>query len=144
MTALIELLREREAELECQMARLCLLVDLYPGDVTALDIELQLSRVIGQWRATLVLRDQFVYRPAAKNPDRARATMAVACQQRMEALAEQVEHFARRWSSSALIATAFPSFRATALVMVAAISARFARERRLLGDGEVEPVRMVA
>ena len=144
MTAPRDLLRIREAELERQMARMLVLIDLFPGEATALGLELQLNRVIGHWRATLVLRDQFVYRPAAKDADRGRAALATACQQRMEALAEQVEEFARRWSSSALITTAFPSFRATALVLLAAMTARLERERCLLGETTTEPARLVA
>ena len=120
MMSPIELLHAREEELERQMTWLVELIDHSSGDACALDLELQLSRVVGQWRAMLVLRDKLVYRPAVKHSDRDRATMAAACQQRMEALAEQVEEFARRWSSSALIATAFPNFRLTALVLLAA------------------------
>ena len=144
MMSPIELLHAREEELERQMTWLVELIDHSSGDARALDLELQLSRVVGQWRAMLVLRDKLVYRPAAKHSDRDRATMAAACQQRMEALAEQVEEFARRWSSSALIATAFPNFRATALVLVAAMTARLDRERRLLGEPPAEPARLVA
>ena len=144
MISPIELLHAREAELERQLTWLIDLIDQASGAECALELELQLSRVIGQWRAMLVLRDKLVYRPAAKHADRARATMAAACQQRMEALADQVEEFARRWSSSALIASALPIFRATALVLVAAMTARLERERRLLGETVVEPGRMVA
>ena len=144
MMSPIALLNAREEELERQMVWMTELIDHETGEACALELELQLSRVVGQWRAMLVLRDRLVYRPAVKHPDGARATMAAACQQRMDALAEQVEEFARRWSSSALITTAFPSFRATALVLLAAMTARLDRERRLLGDLVAEPARLVA
>ena len=139
-----QLLRAREEELDRQIVWMTELIDQGAGASGAFELELQLSRVVGQWRAMLVLRDRLVYRPAASHRDRDRATMAAACEQRMEALAEQVEEFARRWSSSALIATAFPSFRATALVLLAAMTARLERERRLLGETVDEPTRLVA
>lgn len=120
------------------------LIDHSSGDACALELELQLSRVVGQWRAMLVLRDKLVYRPAAEHHDRNRAAMAAACQQRMDALADQVEDYARRWSSSALIATALPIFRTTALILLAAMTARLDRERRLLGETGLKPARMVA
>jgi hypothetical protein len=63
----------------------------------------------------------------------------------MDILAEEVEDYARSWSSSALIATAMPRFRATAAVMIAAIAARLDGERRLLGESDYAvPQRMVA
>ena len=56
----------------------------------------------------------------------------------MAALADQVEDFARRWSSSALIASAFPRFRSTAVVLVAAMAARLEGDRRLLGEAPAD------
>ena len=145
MTTPIELLRAREAELERQMARMLKLIDHVSGSSDALELELQFNRLIGQWRATFVVRDRIVYGPARAGSDRARAIIAAACQQRMDALADEVEDFARCWSSSALIATAFARFRATALVLVAAMATRLDGERRLLGEREVEaPTRLVA
>jgi hypothetical protein len=147
MSASIELLRAREAELECQMARMLELIDHVTGSASALELELQLHRVVGLWRAAFVLRDRLVYQPVSAGSDGPRAIIAAACRQRMEVLAAEVEEFARCWSSSALISTALPRFRATAVVLVAAMAARLDSERRLLGardDSALEPPRMVA
>jgi len=141
----MKLLLEREAELERQMEKMLALVDLAFGDATALELEQQLQRLVGLWRACFVLRDRMVYGPAKASSDRSRAIIAVACQQRMEVLANEVEDYARSWSSSALIALAMPRFRATVVVMVAAIAARLDGERRLLGERDTgPPARMVA
>ena len=145
MTASMRLFLEREAELERQMDHMLKLIDLAFGETSALELEQQLQKLVGLWRACLVLRDHIVYSPASDGDDRSRALMAAACRERMDVLAEEVEDYARSWSSSALIATAKPRFRATAAVMVAAIAARLDGERRLLGERDYGiPERMVA
>ena len=144
MTTSIELLRARETELERQMARMLELIDHVSGSANALELELQLHRMVGQWRAIFVVRERIVYGPARAGGDRSRAIIAAACQQRMEALADEVDEFARCWSSSALISTAFARFRATALVLVGAMATRLDGERRLLGKRDEEPRRLVA
>jgi hypothetical protein len=141
----MRLFLEREAELERQMDHMLKLIDLAYGETHPLELEQQLQKLIGLWRACLVLRDRIVYSPASCAEDRSRALMAATCRERMDILAEEVEDYARSWSSSALIATAMPRFRATAAVMIAAIAARLDGERRLLGERDYAvPQRMVA
>jgi len=145
MTASMRLFLEREADLERQIAHMLDMVDHTLGTPTPLEFEQQLQRLVGLWRACFVLRDRMVYGPARAGGDRSRAIMAAACEQRMEVLANEVEDYARSWSSSALIATAMPRFRATIVVLLAAIAARLDGERRLLGERDYGPPRrMVA
>ncbi|MGI8931754.1 MAG: hypothetical protein ACR2FK_05165 [Sphingomicrobium sp.] len=141
----MRLFLEREIELERQMDHMLKLIDLSFGEPTALELEQQLQRLLGLWRACLVLRDHMVYGPAKTGSDPSRALMADACQQRMDILADEVEDYARSWSSSALISTATPRFRATMAVLIAGIAARLDGERRLLGERDYGPAaRMVA
>ena len=147
MMTSIDLLHLREAELERQLAQMLDLINQATGSPRALEFELQLHRVVGLWRAAFVLRDRLVYQPIAAGGDHSRAIFAAACRQRMEVLADEVEEFARCWSSSALISIALPRFRATASALIAAIACRLDSERRLLpprhGEPPVQP-RMVA
>ena len=142
MTASIEALRGREADYAQQMAALLEMIDSAPAEASAIAVQRQFQRVVGRWRVMLVLRDTLVYLPVMTGADRSRAMAAAACRRRIEALAEEVEDFARSWSSSALIATAFPRFRAGLLVLAAAIAWCLDGERRALGDGD--PMRLVA
>lgn len=147
MMTSIDLLHTREADLERQLALMLDLIDQATGSTRALELELQLHRVVGLWRATFVLRDRLVYQPIAAGNDRPRAIFVAACRQRMDVLADEVEEFARCWSSSALISIALPRFRASASALVVAIACRLDSERRLLparhGEPPVQP-RMVA
>lgn len=147
MMTSIDLLHIREAELERRLALMLDLIDQATGSTRALELELQLHRVVGLWRATFVLRDRLVYQPIAAGGDHPRANLASACRQRMEVLADEVEEFARCWSSSALISIALPRFRASASALVAAIACRLDSDRRLLAPHQGEPpvqTRMVA
>ncbi len=142
MTASIEALRGCEADFARQMAALLKMVDSSPCEASAVELQRQFHRVVGRWRAMFVLRDALIYLPIMTGGDQPRAIAAASCRRRIEALAEEVEDFARSWSSSALIATAFPRFRASLLILAAAIAWCLDGERRALADGD--PLRLVA
>lgn len=129
----IELVRAHEDELEQQVARLLDLANSYSGPPAAYGLNLQLTRLIGCWRRLLMWRDRLVYRPLASSDDDEMIALGLRCHDRMLVLGERIEGFAIRWSSSVLIATEFPRFRAEIIALTAAMQTRFDGDRALLG-----------
>ena len=111
------------------------LVDHYRGGGDAYRVSLQLARLHGLLRLHLIAEDAALY-PALLGSGDAR-TVALAREMQAETglLAEGLERFMTRWSSSALIGSDFPAFRAELGELLDQLVARIGRE-----DNELYPL----
>ena len=132
-----DVMRVQEARIESQLGRLRNLIDRYSGTSDALPLTVQLNRFIGVWRGVIVARDRLVYRPRAISTERCEVLMARTCGERMNKVAERVEAYGQRWSSSAVIASDFALFRRQSAALMAAIEAHFNCDRSLLNRGPI-------
>ncbi len=130
----ITMMRVQEARIEGELARLRKLIERHSGSADALPIAVQLLRLLGAWRRVLVARDRLVYRPRLASLNGSEALMAGTCREQMRAVAERVESYAQRWSSSAVIASDFGFFRDQSTALMVAIETHFDCDRSLLGN----------
>ena len=125
-------LRWQHDQVSQLMLRLINLIEQYrPGD-DAYPIALQLARWTGLLRGHLASEDAWLYPSMIASRDARAAATAASFQADMGHLAERLEAFDRRWSSSAVIGAAFPRFHREALDLFAAFDRRIAREDRCL------------
>ncbi|MDQ3143351.1 MAG: hemerythrin domain-containing protein [Pseudomonadota bacterium] len=102
-----------------------------PGD-DAYPIALQLARWTGLLRAHLASEYEWFYPALIASPNSETAATARAFQTEMGHLAERLEAFDRRWSSSAVIGAGFSRFHREAFALFAAFDQRISREDRTL------------
>ena len=138
----IKMMRVQEARIEGELARLRKLIESHPAASDCLPLAVQLLRTVGAWRRVLVARERFVYFPRLTSLDGSEALMASTCREQMQAVAERVESYAQRWSSSAVIARDFDTFRNQSIALMVAIETHFECDRALLGDAS--PRRLAA
>ena len=138
------MMRVQEAKIERELACLKVLIEDYPAANDALPLALQLARLVGTWRRVLIARERLVYAPRMASSDRGDALMAATCREQMRAVADRVEYYAQRWSSSAVIASDFARFRHQCMALVAAIETHFDCDRSLLGTGNGTGMRIAA
>ena len=114
------------------MLRLVNLIKAHRSGDDAYPIALQMTAWVSLLRSHLASEDEWFY-PAmiASFDDRVSAT-AAEFQVDMGDLAERLEAFERRWSSSAVIRTRFARFRTEAFALFAAFDQRIAREDHML------------
>lgn len=121
-------MRRQHAALTDMLLRLVNMVEGHrPGD-EAYPISLQLARLIGLLRSHLASEDEWLYPAMIASHERRAAELAEHYRREMGGLAERVEAFERRWSSSSVVAAAFEAFRGDAKALFAAIDERIARE----------------
>jgi hypothetical protein len=131
MYALTEL--RSQHDLALRMAeRLIDLIDEYRGDADAPPIALQFNKLFGLLRVHLAQEDVQLYPELAASGDRQIANMALAYVSEMGGLASELELFAQRWSSSAVIASDFYGFAEAARELVLRLAFRIERENRHL------------
>lgn len=109
MYALIELRNQHDAAMRIADS-LIDLVDDYQCETDALLIALQFNKLIGLIRVHVAQEDDQLYPELIAADDPKVAKLALSYVSEMGGLATQLEVFARRWSSSALIATDFVDF----------------------------------
>ncbi len=108
--------------------RLLFLIDSYRDREDSYPIALQLAKLIGLLRIHLAHQDAQLYPWLATCADPAVAELARVYMKEMGSLALTIERFAVRWSSSAVIGSAFEQFRAATYDLIATIEVRIERE----------------
>ncbi|MEQ7873524.1 hemerythrin domain-containing protein [Sphingomonas sp. ASV193] len=101
-----------------------------PDDAPA--VALDLARLIGLVRVHLAQEDRLLYGAMIGSGSAHAAATARRFAAEMGGLAERIEAFAMRWSSSALIALDLAAFRAELDSLLAALDERIARENEQL------------
>lgn len=125
-------LRWQHSQASQLMLRLIDLIKAHqPGD-NAYPITLQLAQWVSLLRAHLVCEDAWFYPTMIASSDATAVAMASEFQADMGHLAERLEEFDRRWSSSAVIGADFAHFRRDAFALFAAFDRRIAREDHTL------------
>ncbi|MDQ3078093.1 MAG: hemerythrin domain-containing protein [Pseudomonadota bacterium] len=114
------------------MLRLINLIEAYRSGEDAYPIALQLARWTGLLRGHLASEDEWFYPAMIASHHAETAATATAFRTDMGHLAERLEVFVRRWSSSAVIGAGFPRFRREAFALFAAFDRRIAREDHTL------------
>lgn len=102
-----------------------------PGD-DAVQIAIQLARLVGVLRVHLAEEDDHLYPALRELSDGNAAALAERYQTEMGTLAWTIEEFMQRWSSSAVIALNFAAFRAALDALLADLMARIERENASL------------
>lgn len=120
------------------------LIDAYRCEADALPIAVQITKLIGLLRVHLAQEDVQLYPELVASGDREIAKMALAYVAEMGGLAHELEQFARRWSSSAVIATDFADFAEAARELVLQLAFRIERENRYLYPLVEPPARQAA
>lgn len=125
-------LRYQHDEASRMMLRLINLIEARGPADDVYPIALQLARWVSLLRSHLASEDQWLY-PALVALGGSRAAMvARAFKTEMGHLAQQLEAFDRRWSSSAVIAADFDRFRHEAFALFADFDRRIEREDSVL------------
>ena len=125
-------LRWQHDQASQMMLRLIHLIRSYrPGEDTY-PIALQLARWVSLLRGHLACEDDWFYPAMIASGDAMSAATAREFRADMGDLAQQLEGFDRRWSSSAAIAAAFGQFRREACALFADFDRRIAREDQTL------------
>ena len=114
------------------MLRLINLTAVFRPKDNALPIALQLAQWVSLMRTHLLTEDEWFYPAMIASGDAAAVATATSFQDDMGHLAEQLEAFDRRWSSSAVIVARFASFRQDMLTLFAAFDRRIERENGTL------------
>ena len=143
MYALSELRDQHDAAM--RMAdRLLDMIDHYRCEVDALPIILQLNRLIGLLRVHLAQEDVQLYPELVGSADPEIARLAQAYVSEMGGLAIDLELFAQRWSSSAVIAGQFSEFSEAARDLILLLAVRIDRENRFLYPLAERPAKRAA
>ena len=137
-------LRDQHDAAMCMAERLLGMVDDYRGPADALPIALQVGRLVGLLRVHLAQEDVQLYPKLIASGDREIAKLALAYVAEMGGLANELELFARHWSSSAVIAAGFADFAEAARDLVLQLAFRIERENRHLYPLAERPVRRAA
>ena len=124
--------------------RLIDLIDEYRGDADAAPLALQFNKLFGLLRVHLAQEDVQLYPELVNSDDRQVASMAGAYISEMGGLASELELFAQRWSSSAVIASDFFEFAEAARELVLRLAVRIEREERYLYPLAENPARKAA
>lgn len=131
MYALTELRNQHESAMRIADS-LIDLIDGYQYEADALLIALQFNKLIGLLRVHLAQEDVQLYPELVASSDPKIAKLALAYVSEMGGLAHQLEVFARRWSSSTVIATDFVDFAQATRELVSQLAFRIERENRHL------------
>lgn len=131
MYALSELRSQHDAALH-MAERLIDMIDEYRGDADAPPVALQFNRLFGLLRVHLAQEDVQLYPDLVASGDHQTANVALAYVLEMGGLASELELFAQRWSSSAVIASDFFGFAEAARELVLQLAFRIERENRHL------------
>lgn len=125
-------LRWQHDQVSQLMLRLINLIKAHrPGD-DAYPIALQLARWVSLLRGHLASEDEWFYPAMIALRDAEAAAIAHAFQTDMGHLAQKLEAFDRRWSSSSVIDASFARFHREAFDLFAAFDRRIAREDQAL------------
>lgn len=123
----------REHDAACQlMIGLAGQILAYRGRDDADRLTLGVAQLLGLLRLHLMVEDTHLYPELIASGHRQTAAMAQRFADEMGDIAEQLEEFAMRWSSSAGIAAGFDEFREEALAIFAALETRIRRENQQL------------
>ena len=114
------------------MLRLINLIDAHRADDDAFPIALLLARWVSLLRSHLAMEDEWLYPAVVALGSLRAATIALVFEADMGNLAQRLEAFDRRWSSSAVIAGDFDRFRDEAFALFADFDRRIEREDRTL------------
>lgn len=131
MYALTELRQQHDAVMD-MADRLLDLVEHYRGEEDALPIAVQFGKLVGLLRVHLAQEDVQFYPELAASGNRETAKLALAYVSEMGSLAIELEFFARRWSSSAVIASNFAEFAVSVEELILQFATRIERENRYL------------
>ena len=131
MTELTDLRKQHDDAL-AMADRLIDLIDGYGGESDAMPIAVQFSKLAGLLRVHFAQEDVLLYPALVASGDRQIARLALTYVAEMGGLANELESFAKRWPSSAVIAGSFPEFAAAARELVLALAVRIERENRFL------------
>jgi hypothetical protein len=107
-----EFFRRQHQAANVLMLRLCNLVEFYRGPHDALRVAMQLARLLGQLRIHFANEDRGLLSVLIASGDCRSAALALRFRGELVTLSLELEAFIRRWSSSALIASDFATFRA--------------------------------
>lgn len=108
------------------------LIDLYRCDADALPIAVQFHKLIGLLRVHLAQEDVQLYPGLMASGDSETSRLALSYVTEMGGLSDELEEFARRWSSSAVIAGDFEEFAEHARELILQLVFRIERENRHL------------
>ena len=114
------------------MLRLVNLIRAHRRGADAYPIALLIAEWISLLRSHLASEDEWFYPAMIGSPDDQASAIAAEFQSDMGHLAEQLESFDRRWSSSAVIGARFDCFREESFALFAAFDCRIAREDHTL------------
>ena len=125
-------LRWQHDQASRMMLRLINLIRAHRPGTDAYPIAFQMAEWISLLRSHLASEDEWFYPAMIGSRDGQVSATAAEFQSDMGHLAEQLEVFDRRWSSSAVIGARFGRFRAEAFGLFAAFDCRIAREDHTL------------
>ena len=143
MYALTELRDQHDVALD-MADRLVDLIDNYRCAADALPITLQFNKLVGLMRVHLSQEDVQLYPELMASGDQQTSKLALSYVAEMGDLANELERFARRWSSSALVAGDFAEFAENARLLILHLAFRIERENRHLYPLVEQTVRKVA
>ena len=126
-----ELRRQHDAATQL-MAGITGQIRAYRGRDDAYRLTLGVAQLLGQLRIHWTKENGHLYPALIHSGDRQAAAMARRFAGDMGDLAERLEEFAMRWSTSAGIAARFDEFRTEAIDIFAAIKVRIRAEKQLL------------
>lgn len=112
--------------------RLVDLIDGYRCAADALPIAFQFNKLVGLLRIHLAQEDVQLYPDLMASGDHQVARLALTYVAEMGGLASELELFAQRWSSSAVISGAFAEFSEAARELILQLAFRIERENRHL------------
>ena len=122
-----ELRRQHDAATQL-MADIAGQIRAYRGRDDAYRLTLGVAQLLGHLRTHWTKEDGHPYPALIHSGDRQAAAMARRFAGEMGDLAERLEEFAMRWSTSAGIAARFDEFRTEAIAIFAALKVRIRRE----------------
>ena len=122
-----ELRRQHDAATQL-MAGIAGQIRAYRGRDDAYRLTLGVAQLPGQLRTHWTKEDGHLYPALIHSGDRQAAAMARRFAGEMCDLAERLEEFVMRWSTSAGIAARFDEFRTEAIAIFAALKVRIRRE----------------
>ena len=125
-------LRWQHSQASQLMLRLIDLIKAHRPEDDAYPITLQLAQWVSLLRGHLACEDAWFYPAMIASSDAKAVATAREFQTDMGHLAERLEAFDRRWSSSAVIGADFPCFRSAAFRLFAAFDRRISREDQTL------------
>lgn len=143
MYALTELRHQHDVAISIG-DRLLELVDTYRCDADAYPIALQFNKLVGLLRVHLAQEDVQLYPDLMSSSDARTARLAKTYVAEMGSLAFELELFAQRWSSSAVIATDFDEFAQATRELILQLVVRIERENRYLYPLAESPAQQAA